>query len=99
MSQPLLGICKMLSSKTSSRKVGRSLTAFADSLITGYVVEQGIKYIPLTLSAYRRVLRVCSQDMAFGETLAIITVRASSPTKESLSTYIKLTHILSCPSA
>ncbi len=41
---------------------------------------------PFTLSAYRSVLRVCSQESPFGETLAIITVRASSPTKLSRKT-------------
>ena len=32
------------------------------------------------------MLRVCSQESPFGETLAIITVRASSPTKLSRKT-------------
>ena len=43
-------------------------------------------YSPLTRSAYRSVLSVCSQEDEFGETLAIITVLASSPVKESRST-------------
>ena len=42
---------------------------------------------PFTLSAYRNVLSVCSQESPFGETLAIMTVRASSPTKLSRNTY------------
>ena len=41
---------------------------------------------PFTLSAYRSVLRVCSHESPFGETLAIMTVRASSPTKLSRNT-------------
>ena len=43
---------------------------------------------PLTRSAYRSVLSVCSQLALLGDTLAIITVRASSPMKESRRTSV-----------
>lgn len=43
----------------------------------------------LYLSAYRKVLRVCSHDPEFGEMHDIITVR-ESPTNESLRTSVNL---------
>ena len=45
---------------------------------------------PLTRSAYRRVLMVCSQEVELGETFAIMTVRAFVPMKESRSTSVSL---------
>lgn len=53
--------------------------------ITGYQISSRGD-IPFTRSAYRRVLSVCSQEPLFGEMLAIMTVRACAPTKESRST-------------
>ncbi len=47
----------------------------------------------LTLSAYLRVLRVCSQQLELGEMLPIITDLQSPPTKLSFNTRVNLFYL------
>lgn len=64
--------------------------AFDLGSINGLTCAQFSFLSSLTLSEYRRVLRVCSQHPLAGEIFATITVLHLSPVKESFRTYVSL---------